>query len=188
MQVPQAGVRFQTYSRMAHESNVIPLPPMEMPATALAPGGLMGAIARRQPVGAVACITPYNFPIVNMAGKLGPALAMGNTVVVRPASQDPLAVIELVKIMHEVGFPPGVINVVTGSTPATGEALVESRDVDMISFTGSTAVGLRIAEVGGRTMKRFLLELGGKGAALVFDDADVPNAIKMIGSVWTFHS
>ena len=85
------------YARGALEPTVIPLPPQEMPATALAPGGLMGAIARRQPVGAVACITPYNFPIVNMAGKLGPALAMGNTVVVRPASQNPLAVIDLVR-------------------------------------------------------------------------------------------
>jgi acyl-CoA reductase-like NAD-dependent aldehyde dehydrogenase len=188
MQVPQAAVRFDAYARYALESNVIPLPPMEMPQTALAPGGLMGAIARRQPVGAVACITPYNFPIVNMAGKLGPALAMGNTVVVRPASQNPLAVIDLVRIMHGVGFPPGVVNVVTGSTPASGEALVETRDIDMVSFTGSTGVGVRIGEVGGRTMKRLLLELGGKGAALVFDDADIGNAIKMIGSTWTFHS
>jgi acyl-CoA reductase-like NAD-dependent aldehyde dehydrogenase len=113
---------------------------------------------------------------------------MGNTVVVRPAGQDPLAVIELVRMLEEVGFPPGVINVVTGSTPATGEALVASPDVDMISFTGSTAVGLRIAEAGGRTMKRFLLELGGKGAALVFDDADAATAVKAIGSTWAFHS
>jgi len=188
MQVPQAAVRFDSYARYALESNVIPLPPMEMPQTALAPGGLMGAIARRQPVGAVACITPYNFPIVNMAGKLGPALAMGNTVVVRPASQNPLGVIELVKIMHDVGFPPGVVNVVTGSTPATGEALVETGDIDMVSFTGSTGVGCRIGEVGGRTMKRLLLELGGKGGALVFDDADVKTAVQMIGSTWTFHS
>src|SRR3954447_11367115 len=188
MQVPQARVRFETYSRLAFESNVIPLPPMEMPGTALAPGGLMGAIARRQPVGAVAAITPYNFPVVNMAGKLGPALAMGNTVVVRPASQNPLAVIELVKILHDVGFPPGVINVVTGSTPATGEALVETRDIDMVSFTGSTGVGTRIAEVGGRAMKHMLLEPGGKGAALVFDDEKVKTAVQMIGSVWTFHS
>ncbi|MDQ1520373.1 MAG: aldehyde dehydrogenase [Actinomycetota bacterium] len=188
MQVPQAATRFDAYARFALEPDIIPLPPQVMPATALAPGGVMSAIARRAPVGVVGCITPYNFPIVNMAGKLGPALAMGNTVVVRPASQDPLAVIELVRLMHEVGFPPGVVNVVTGSTPATGEALVESRDVDMISFTGSTGVGVRIAEVGGRTMKRFLLELGGKGAGLVFDDADVKNAIKMLGSVWTFHS
>ncbi len=188
MQVPQARVRFETYARLAHESNVIPLPPMEMPATALAPGGLMGAIARRQPVGAVAAITPYNFPVVNMAGKLGPALAMGNTVVVRPASQNPLAVIELVRMMHEVGFPPGVVNVVTGSSPATGEALVATRDIDMVSFTGSTGVGMRIGEVGGRSMKRLLLELGGKGGALVFDDANLKTAIGMIGSTWTFHS
>ena len=188
MQVPQARVRFETYARLAHESPVIPLAPMEMPATALAAGGLMGAIARRQPVGAVAAITPYNFPVVNMAGKLGPALAMGNTVVVRPASQNPLAVIELVRIMHEVGFPPGVVNVVTGSTPVTGEALVATRDIDMVSFTGSTGVGTRIGEVGGRTMKRLLLELGGKGGALVFDDANLKTAIGMIGSTWTFHS
>jgi len=188
MQVPQARVRFETYARLAFESPVIPLPPMEMPATALAPGGLMGAIARRQPVGAVAAITPYNFPVVNMAGKLGPALAMGNTVVVRPASQNPLAVIELVRIMHEVGFPPGVVNVVTGSTPVTGEALVATRNIDMVSFTGSTGVGMRIGEVGGRSMKRLLLELGGKGGALVFEDADLRTAIGMIGSTWTFHS
>jgi acyl-CoA reductase-like NAD-dependent aldehyde dehydrogenase len=189
MQVPQAWTRFEMYARLAVEPHgVIPLPPQEMPATALAPGGLMGALVRRAPAGVVACITPYNFPIVNMAGKIGPALAMGNTVVVRPASQNPLAVIELVRIMHEVGFPEGVVNVVTGSTPETGEALVESRDVDMISFTGSTGVGVRIAEAGGRTMKRMLLELGGKGAAIVFDDADVRTATTMIGSTWTFHS
>jgi acyl-CoA reductase-like NAD-dependent aldehyde dehydrogenase len=193
MQVPTAWTRFETYARLALDTassgiGVIPLPPQEMPATALAPGGLMGAIARRQPMGAVACITPYNFPVVNMAGKLGPALAMGNTVVVRPASQNPLAVIDLVGILHEVGFPAGVVNVVTGSTPDTGEALVETRDIDMVSFTGSTGVGQRIAEVGGRTIKRLLLELGGKGAALVFDDADVRTAVQMIGSVWTFHS
>ena len=142
----------------------------------------------REPVGVVACITSYNFPIVNMVGKIAPALAMGNTVVVRPAGQDPLAVIELVNLLHEVGFPEGVVNVVTGSTPATGEALVESPDVDMVSFTGSTGVGMRIGEVAGRTMKRQLLELGGKGAALVLDDADPRTAIGMISSVWSFHS
>lgn len=188
MQVPVAASRFDRYAAGALEPSVIPLPPQEMPATALAPGGVIGAIARRAPVGVVACITPYNFPIVNTAGKIGPALAMGNTVVVRPASQDPLAVIELVDVINEVGFPPGVINVVTGSTPATGEALVESPDVNMVSFTGSTAVGIRIGEVAGRTMKRQLLELGGKGAAIVFDDADIAGAIGMIGSVWSFHS
>ena len=173
MQVPMTATRFDRYARGALESTVLPLAPQEMAATPLAPGGLMGALARRQPVGVVACITSYNFPLVNMAGKIGPALAAGNTVVVRPAGQDPLAVIELVKILQEVGFPPGVVNVVVGSSPASGEALVESPDVDMVSFTGSSAVGSRIGEVAGRSFKRQLLELGGKGAALVLDDADV---------------
>src|SRR5256884_5591325 len=186
MQVPVAASRFDRYARGALEPNVIPLAPQEMPATPMAPAGLMGALARRAPVGVVACITPYNFPIVNMAGKIGPALAMGNTVIVRPAPQDPLAVIELVRILDEVGFPPGVVNVVTGSSPATGEALVESPDVDMISFTGSTPVGLRIAEAGGRTVHGLLLELGGKGAGIVLDDADLATAVTAIGSVWTF--
>ncbi|MGZ8591679.1 MAG: aldehyde dehydrogenase family protein, partial [Actinomycetota bacterium] len=144
MQVPVTASRFDRYARGALEPSVIPLPPQEVPATALAPGGLMGALARRAPVGVVACITSYNFPLVNMAGKIGPALAMGNTVVVRPAGQDPLAVIELVRILQDVGFPPGVVNVVVGSSPATGEALVESPEVDMVSFTGSTGVGRRI--------------------------------------------
>ncbi len=188
MQVPQAAVRFQRYARGALEPIVIPLPPGEVAATPLAPGGLIGAIARRQPVGVVACITSYNFPIVNMVGKIAPALATGNTVVVRPAGQDPLAIVKLVALLEEVGFPPGVVNIVTGSTPESGEALVASPNVDMVSFTGSSGVGARIGEVAGRGMKRQLLELGGKGAALVLDDADVKNAVGMIGSVWTFHS
>jgi acyl-CoA reductase-like NAD-dependent aldehyde dehydrogenase len=188
MQVPQAAVRFERYARGAMEPTVIPLPPQEMPATALAPGGIMGAMARRAPVGVVACITSYNFPIVNMVGKIAPALAMGNTVVVRPAGQDPLGVIEIVKILEEVGFPPGVVNVVTGSTPVSGQALVESPDVDMVSFTGSTAVGMQIGETAGRGLKCQLLELGGKGAAVVFEDADIKSAVGMIGSVWAFHS
>ncbi len=188
MQVPTAATRFERYAAGAMEPVVIPLPPQEMPATALAPGGLMGALARRAPVGVVACITSYNFPIVNMVGKLGPALAMGNTVVVRPAGQDPLGVIEIVKLLDDVGFPPGVVNIVTGSTPTSGQALVESPDVDMVSFTGSTAVGMQIGEVAGRTLKRQLLELGGKGAAVVFEDADLKSTIGMIGSVWAFHS
>ncbi len=85
MQVPTCIERFRRYAKGALEPTTIPLPPSEMPTTALAPGGLIGAIAVRQPVGVVACITSYNFPIVNMAGKIGPALAMGNTVVVKPA-------------------------------------------------------------------------------------------------------
>jgi acyl-CoA reductase-like NAD-dependent aldehyde dehydrogenase len=188
MQVPTCVDRLRRYARGALEPATIPLPPGEMPSTALGAGGLMGAIAVRQPVGVVACITPYNFPIVNMAGKVGPALAMGNTVVVKPAPQDPLAVLRFGEILDEAGFPPGVVNVVTGSGPDVGEALVASKHVDMISFTGSTVVGQRIGEVAGRDMKRLLLELGGKGAALVFDDADLKTTIGAITSAWAFHS
>jgi acyl-CoA reductase-like NAD-dependent aldehyde dehydrogenase len=188
MQVPQTIDRFRRYARGALEPMAIPLPPSEMPSTALAPGGLLGTVVERRPVGVVACITPYNFPLVNMAGKVGPALAMGNTVVVKPAPQDPLAVLRFADAVVEAGFPPGVVNVVTGSGAAAGEALVASTHVDMVSFTGSTAVGQRIGEVAGRDMKRLLLELGGKGVGMVFDDADLKTAIGAIASVWAFHS
>jgi acyl-CoA reductase-like NAD-dependent aldehyde dehydrogenase len=188
MQVPTCVDRFRRYAKGALEPSTIPLPPGEMPTTALAAGGIMGAIAVRQPVGVVACITPYNFPIVNMAGKIGPALAMGNTVVVKPAPQDPLAITVFGEILHEAGFPPGVVNVITGSAPETGQSLVASPHVDMVSFTGSTPVGRAIGEAAGRDMKRLLLELGGKGAGVVFDDADLKTVIGTISSVWAFHS
>lgn len=188
MQVPTCIERFRRYAKGALEPTTIPLPPGEMPTTALAAGGIMGAIAVRQPVGVVACITPYNFPIVNMAGKIGPALAMGNTVIVKPAPQDPLAVTVFGEVLHEAGFPAGVVNVVTGSGPEVGQALVASPHVDMVSFTGSTPVGRAIGEAAGRDMKRLLLELGGKGAGIVFDDADLRTAISTISSTWAFHS
>ena len=187
LQVTQCAVRFRRYADLAKENHDIALPPSVMPNTALAKGGLIGALAARAPVGVVACITPYNFPLTNMAGKVAPALAMGNTVVVKPAPQDPLAVLRFAEAVEEAGLPPGVFNVVTGSGPDAGQALVEA-DIDMVSFTGSTPVGQRIAETAGRGMKRLLLELGGKGAAIVFDDADLAGAVAGIGSTWSFHS
>jgi acyl-CoA reductase-like NAD-dependent aldehyde dehydrogenase len=123
-----------------------------------------------------------------MAGKVAPALAAGNTIIVKPAPQDPLAVVELVRILNEVGFPPGVVNLVNAAGPEPAAALVDSPDVDMISFTGSTQIGTRIMEAAGKTMKRLLMELGGKGACVVFDDADLKSALTCIGSTWTFHS
>ncbi|HUY63928.1 MAG TPA: aldehyde dehydrogenase family protein [Acidimicrobiales bacterium] len=188
MQVPVAADRFDRYSRDLRPVAQRSLAPQVAQATPLAPGGLVSALAVRQPVGVVACITSYNFPMVNMAGKVAPALAMGNTVVVKPAPQDPLAVVELVRILDEVGFPPGVVNLVCSSGVGPAAALVDSPDIDMVSFTGSTEVGVRIAESGGKTMKRLLLELGGKGACIVFDDADVAGALSCIGSTWSFHS
>jgi acyl-CoA reductase-like NAD-dependent aldehyde dehydrogenase len=123
-----------------------------------------------------------------MVGKIAPALAVGCTVVMKPAPQDPLAIVVLAEVLQEVGFPPGVVNLVTSVAPEPSAALSSSRDIDMVSFTGSTAVGAKIYEAGAPTMKRMLLELGGKGAALVLDDADVTAAVTAIGSVWGFHS
>jgi len=186
MQVPQAAARFRRYAQV--ESNLVALPPAVMPATALAPGGIIGGVQHRAPVGVVAALAAYNFPVTNMAGKMAPALAMGNTLVVKPPVQDPLGVIRLGELFAEAGFPAGVVNVVSASTVEAAEAITTSPDVDMISFTGSTGVGCRIAEVAGKQMKRLLLELGGKGAAIVFDDADLKNVITNVSSTWTFHS
>ena len=186
MQVPQAAARFRRYAQV--EPHMIGLPPAVMPTTALAPGGIIGGVQHRAPVGVVAALAAYNFPVTNMAGKIAPALAMGNTLVVKPPTQDPLGVIRMVDLFREAGLPPGVVNVVAADTVEAAEAITTSPDVDMISFTGSTAVGCRIAEVGGKQMKRLLLELGGKGAAIVFDDADLKNALSNISSTWTFHS
>jgi acyl-CoA reductase-like NAD-dependent aldehyde dehydrogenase len=186
MQVPQAAARFRRYAQP--ETNLVPLPPAVMPSTALAPGGIIGGVEHRAPVGVVACLAAYNFPVTNMAGKMAPALAMGNTVVVKPPVQDPLGVIRMAELFAEAGFPDGVVNVVSASTVEAAEAITTSPDVDMVSFTGSTGVGCRIAEVAGKQMKRLLLELGGKGAAIVFDDADLKSVISNVSSTWTFHS
>jgi phenylacetaldehyde dehydrogenase len=188
MQLPVVADRFRRYARGALEPVLDPLTPQPVAASPLAPGGLTSAVTARRPVGVVGCVTSYNFPIVNLAGKLAPALAMGNTVVAKPAPQDPLTCLRLGEIFEEAGAPPGILNIVTGSGPAPGAALVASPDVDMISFTGSTAVGRRIAADGGATMKRLLLELGGKGAGIVLADADPATAVAAIGSTWAFHS
>ena len=188
MQVPVALDRFVRYARDAVKDLRIPLPPQAMQATPLAPGGLIGAIVNRQPAGVVACISPYNFPLTNMAGKIAPALVVGCTVVMKPAPQDPLSILVLAEILDEVGFPPGVVNLITSSAAEPAAALTESPDVDMVSFTGSTVVGQRIYRAGAPTMKRLFLELGGKGAGIVFGDADVAAAVGAIGSVWSFHS
>jgi acyl-CoA reductase-like NAD-dependent aldehyde dehydrogenase len=189
-QVPGAIARLRRYARGALEPVTIPLPPA--PNWPGGPDGMGGGITTamgvRRPVGVVAAITSYNVPMNNVAGKIGPALAMGNTVVVKPAPQDPLGVIAMVEAMNEAGFPAGVVNLVVGSTPESGEALVSSGDVDMVSFTGSTAIGARIAETCATDMRRVLLELGGKGASLVFAGADLERAARGTASTFTFHA
>jgi acyl-CoA reductase-like NAD-dependent aldehyde dehydrogenase len=188
MQVPVCADRFDRYSRDIRHVQESMLPPIATAATPLAPGGLISALAYRQPVGVVAAIASYNFPLTNMAGKVAPALAMGNTVIMKPAPQDPLAIVELARVLEQVGFPPGVVNLVNSRGPEPASALTSSPDVDMVSFTGSTAVGQQIAAAGAPTMKRMLLELGGKGAAVVFEDADIKSVVTAIGSTWAFHS
>lgn len=188
MQVPACAGRFAYYAKEGQNTLDQPLMPVAMPDTALAPGGLISSVVHRAPVGVVAAITSYNFPITNMAGKLAPALAAGNAVVVKPAPQDPLACLEVLRICHEVGIPDGVVNIVTGSGAQAGQTLVASPDVDMVSFTGSSGVGIAIQTECARTMKRSLMELGGKGAAIVFADADTTKVVTALASVWGFHS
>ncbi|MFI9767059.1 aldehyde dehydrogenase family protein [Streptomyces sp. NPDC052415] len=186
MQVGVAAARFQRYARV--EPAEWAVPPQINEAGPMGRAGVMGALAVRQPVGVVACISSYNNPWANAAGKIAPALAMGNTVVVKPAPQDPLSVYRMAEVLEAAGVPPGVVNVVSGASVEVGEAVVASEDVDMVSFTGSTPVGRRIAEVCGRGMKRQLMELGGKGAAVVFDDADLGSAVAGIGTTFSFYS
>jgi acyl-CoA reductase-like NAD-dependent aldehyde dehydrogenase len=173
--------------RLAKYAEQAALPPDEAFPGRDVRGQRHEGLARREPIGVVACITPFNFPMTNCAGKIGPALACGNTVVVKPAPVDPLGVAALCRIADSV-LPPGVVNFVCGSGPDLGEALVASDAVDMISFTGSTAVGLKIQEVAARRLKRTLLELGGKSPQIVFADADREQALAGAVQVWTFHS
>ncbi|MEU9668486.1 aldehyde dehydrogenase family protein [Streptomyces bobili] len=186
MQVGVGAARFRRYARV--EPAEWAIEPQINEAGPMGRAGVMGALAVRQPVGVVACITSYNNPWANPAGKIAPALAMGNTVVVKPAPQDPLSVYRMAEALEAAGVPRGVVNVVSGRSVEVGETVVASPDVDMVSFTGSTAVGQRIAEVCGRSMKRQLMELGGKGAALVLDDADIGSAVAGIGTTFSFYS
>lgn len=182
-QIGAVAARLARYAELAGELGDEPLPPRHLSGAR----GLSCGIVAREPVGVVACIAPFNFPMTNCAGKLGPALACGNTVVIKPSPVDPLGVAELCRIVAPV-FPPGVINFVNGSGAEIGVALVESPDVDMISFTGSTEVGCRIRLAAAARMKRTLLELGGKSANIIFADADPDRALASAMSVWTFHA
>ncbi|HLY82221.1 MAG TPA: aldehyde dehydrogenase family protein [Acidimicrobiales bacterium] len=188
IQVPHAAVRIRRYVRGAAEPMEMMFPPVPNHGGPGGPGtGLLNAMAVRAPVGVVGCITSYNVPLSNVVGKIAPALVTGNTVIVKPAHQDPLGVIEMIRAFNEAGFPPGVVNLVLGSTPEVGEALVASPDVTMVSFTGSSLVGRMISEAAATGFKRIITELGGKGAALVLDGADLDNAAQQIASTWTFH-
>jgi acyl-CoA reductase-like NAD-dependent aldehyde dehydrogenase len=140
-----------------------------------APG--MHCYTRREPVGVCAQVVPWNFPLLMSAWKVAPALAAGCTVVLKPAEQTPLTALRLGELALEVGFPPGVLNVLTGDG-STGAALVAHPGVDKVAFTGSTAVGREIGAVAGRALKRMTLELGGKSPNVILPDADLDAAVK----------
>jgi aldehyde dehydrogenase (NAD+) len=131
----------------------------------------------REPVGVVGLIVPWNFPLLLASWKVGPALACGNTLVLKPAEQTPLTTLKLGGLVIEAGFPAGVINILTGG-PETGKAIVAHPRIDKIAFTGSTAVGKEIMRGAADTLKRVTLELGGKSPNIVFADADIDNAVK----------
>jgi len=131
----------------------------------------------RVPVGVVGQVVPWNFPLMFTSWKLGPALAAGNCVVMKQAELTPLSTLRVAELAREVGFPPGVINVVPGYGHIAGQYLAEHPGVDKISFTGSTATGRKIVQASAGNLKRVQLELGGKGANIVFDDADITNAV-----------
>ncbi|HEY4812572.1 MAG TPA: aldehyde dehydrogenase family protein [Solirubrobacteraceae bacterium] len=137
----------------------------------------MHCYTRREPVGVCAQIIPWNFPLLMAAWKLGPALAAGCTVVLKPAEQTPLSALRVGELALEVGFPAGVLNVLTGDG-STGAALVDHPDVDKIAFTGSTTVGREIGSKAGQALKRVTLELGGKSPNIILPDADIQAAIR----------
>ncbi|WP_444947316.1 aldehyde dehydrogenase family protein [Micromonospora ureilytica] len=132
----------------------------------------------REPIGVVGAITPWNFPLQQIVSKLAPALLAGNTMVFKPSENAPLTARVLAEVAAEAGVPAGVFNVVYGTGATVGEAISAHPDIDMISFTGSTRAGQRISSVAAATVKRVALELGGKGANIILDDADLPAAVE----------
>ncbi|MDP4608575.1 MAG: aldehyde dehydrogenase family protein, partial [Burkholderiaceae bacterium] len=132
----------------------------------------------REPIGVVGCITPWNFPLNQIALKVAPAMVAGCTVVLKPSEIAPLNAMILAEVIHEAGVPAGVFNLVNGLGPEVGEVLASHAEVDMVSFTGSTRAGKRVGELASQSIKRVALELGGKSASVVLDDADFAAAIK----------
>ena len=177
LDVPRTAATFRYFGGMAdkYEGAVIPVET-----------GFLNYVVRK-PVGVVGQIVPWNFPLMFTSWKMGPALAAGNTVVLKPAELTPLTTLRVAELMAEVGFPPGVVNIVPGFGHTAGARLAEHPGVAKLSFTGSTEVGRLIVRASAGNLKRLQLELGGKGANIVFDDADLAAAVQ--GSAFAiFHN
>lgn len=143
---------------------------------------------KKEPIGVVAAITPFNFPLILSSTKIAPALLAGNTIVHKPASDTPMSALMMAQILQEAGVPDGVFNVVTGSGAAIGDHLVAHPDVDKVAFTGSTEIGSHAAELAGRTLKPFTAELGGNAANILFADADLNTAIRTVIAAFVFNT
>jgi aldehyde dehydrogenase (NAD+) len=177
LDVPRTAATFRYFAGIADkiEGSVVPVEP-----------GFLNYVTR-EPLGVVGQIVPWNFPLMFTSWKMGPALAAGNTVVLKPAELTPLTTLRVARLVAEVGIPPGVVNIVPGYGNVAGQYLAEHPGVDKIAFTGSTAVGRKIVQASAGNLKRVQLELGGKGANIVFDDASLDAAVN--GSAFAiFHN
>jgi aldehyde dehydrogenase (NAD+) len=177
LDVPRTAMCFRYFGGMADklEGSIIPVD-----------AGFLN-FSHREPIGVVGQVVPWNFPLMFTSWKMGPALAAGNTVVLKPAELTPLSSLRIAELMAEVGFPKGVVNVVPGYGTTAGQRLAEHPEVGKIAFTGSTQTGRRIVEASAGNLKKVQLELGGKGPNIVFPDADLGAALE--GSVFAiFHN
>jgi aldehyde dehydrogenase (NAD+) len=167
LDVPRTAATFRYFGGMAdkHEGSVIPVE-----------AGFLN-YTLREPVGVVGQIVPWNFPLMFTSWKMGPALAAGNCVILKPSELTPLTSLKIAELMAEVGFPPGVVSVLPGFGASAGRAIAAHPQIAKLAFTGSTQVGRGIAELAGSQLKRVQLELGGKGANIVFADADLDAAV-----------
>ena len=172
------------YAKVGREHTFAEVREADLTSMAGAAGGLImkyesKSLLVREPVGVVAALTAFNFPLPGIAQKIAPAIVAGCTAVVKAPDPDPLTLFAMADLVTEAGFPPGVINIVAATREAS-ERLVAHPDVDMVTFTGSTEVGKKIGEVCGAQVKRCVLELGGKSAAIILEDADLDTAIPMV--------
>ncbi|WP_313070989.1 NAD-dependent succinate-semialdehyde dehydrogenase [Atlantibacter hermannii] len=168
-EVDYAASFIQWFAEEAKRANGEIIPPVK-------PGSRL--LATREPIGVVAAITPWNFPMAMLTRKLGPALAAGCTGVIKPANNTPLCTFALLALAKKAGIPDGVLNAVAGNTSEISDAIMESHEVRKISFTGSTAVGKTLVRNAAETMKKVSMELGGNAPYIVFDDADIDAAVK----------
>jgi aldehyde dehydrogenase (NAD+) len=167
LDVPRTAATFRYFGGMAdkYQGSVVPVE-----------RGFLDYVVR-EPLGVVGQIVPWNFPVMFTSWKMGPALAAGNTVVLKPAELTPLSALRVAELVAEVGFPPGVVNIVPGYGPTAGQRILEHPDIAKVSFTGSTSVGRAVVAASAASLKRVHLELGGKGANIVFPDADLAAAV-----------